>query len=166
MLDDEATDILSSRRAQVAARILRGNRVGSLTVSITSNQGVELASEDLLDHVWVQGGVVGSGEARAQVAAEGVVAHPERPRRTVPDAVAAITKVGGAAFYDWQFEGSQFRLKKGSNIISDEVPRWPKWLVDRLGVDSFGAVTNVSFRRSPMRSSPMRSRKPWPRSAI
>ena len=42
---------------------------------------------------------------------------------------------------------SKVRVKPGTNIISDEVPGWPKWLVDRLGVDAFGSVTDVSFRR-------------------
>ena len=47
------------------------------------------------------------------------------------------------------------RTKKGTNIISHEVPGWPKWLVDRLGVDAFGSITEVSLLgRSPVRPSP------------
>src|SRR5262245_4232675 len=79
----------------------------------------------------------------------GWFAHVAREAQIQRDAMAAIKKVGGFAFYDWQFEGSEFRLKKGSKIISDEVPGWPKWLVDRLGVDAFGSVTQVSFRQLP-----------------
>jgi hypothetical protein len=84
----------------------------------------------------------------------GWFAHLARQARIQRNAVAAITKLGGSALYDWQFEGNQLRLKKGTNIISNEVPRWPKWLVDRLGVDTFGSVTHVSFRRLPMEPSP------------
>ena len=84
----------------------------------------------------------------------GWFAHLARQARIQRNAVAAITKLGGSALYDWQFEGNQLRLKKGTNIISNEVPGWPKWLVDRLGVDTFGSVTQVSFRRLPMEPSP------------
>src|SRR5262249_44039643 len=59
--------------------------------------------------------------------------------------------------YDWQFEGNRFKLKPGTNIISNEVPGWPRWLVDRLGVDAFGSVTQVSFRRLPREPSPAES---------
>ena len=52
----------------------------------------------------------------------GWFAHLARQARVQRDAVAAITKVGGSALYDWQFEGNRFRLKPGTNIISNEVP--------------------------------------------
>ena len=84
----------------------------------------------------------------------GWFAHLARQAQIQRDAVAAITKVGGSALYDWQFEDSGSGVKKGTNIISNEVPGWPKWLVDRLGVDTFGSVTQVSFRRPPMEPSP------------
>jgi hypothetical protein len=83
--------------------------------------------------------------------------HLARQARIQRDAVAAITKLGGSALYDWQFEGNRFRLKPGTNIISNEVPGWPTWLVDRLGVDAFGTVTQVSFRRLPRAPSPAES---------
>jgi hypothetical protein len=87
----------------------------------------------------------------------GWFAHLARQARIQRDAVAAITKVGGSALYDWQFEGNRFRLKPGTNIISNKVPGWPRWLVDRLGVDAFGPVTQVSFRRLPRAPTPAES---------
>ncbi len=60
--------------------------------------------------------------------------------------------------YDWQIENGGVRVKPGTNIISNEVPGWPKWLVDRLGVDAFGSVTDVSFRRPSAR--PTSARRP------
>lgn len=87
----------------------------------------------------------------------GWLAHLARQARIQRDAVAAITRVGGSALYDWQFEGNRFRLKPGTNIISNEVPGWPRGLVDRLGVDAFGSVTQVSFRRLPRALSPAES---------
>ncbi len=84
----------------------------------------------------------------------GWFAHLARQARIQHDAVAAITMVGGSAIYDWQFEGDHFRLKKGTNIILNDVPGWPKWLVDQVGVDAFGSVTQVSFRRLPVMPSP------------
>ena len=70
-------------------------------------------------------------------------------REAQRQAVAAIQKAGGTVLYDWQFEGGRFRLKKGTNIISEEVPWWPRWLVDRLGVDCFGHVTHVQIGYAP-----------------
>jgi hypothetical protein len=87
----------------------------------------------------------------------GGFAHLARQARIQRDAVAAITKAGGSALYDWQFEGNQFRLKPGTNIITNEVPGWPRWLVDPLGVDAFGSVTQVAFRRLPSELSPAES---------
>jgi Leucine-rich repeat (LRR) protein len=73
-----------------------------------------------------------------------VVRRAQRQR----DAVAAVRKVGGSVLYDWQFEGSHVRVKPGTNTISNEVPVWPTWLVDRLDPDFFGHVTQVSFGRN------------------
>ena len=84
----------------------------------------------------------------------GWFAHLARQARIQRDAVAAITKIGGSALYEWQFDDKRFRLKPGTNIIANDVPGWPKWLLDRIGVDAFGSVTQVSFRRLPMVPSP------------
>jgi uncharacterized membrane protein len=75
----------------------------------------------------------------------GWIAHIVRSAQGQRDAVAAVRKAGGVVLYDWQFDGEKVRVKPGTNTISDEVPGWPKWLVDRLGVDAFGSVTQASF---------------------
>ena len=77
----------------------------------------------------------------------GWLAHLAREAQIQRNAVAAVTKLGGSVAYDWQFENGEFRVKPGTNIVSDEVPIWPIWLVDRVGVDAFGSVTDVSFRQ-------------------
>jgi hypothetical protein len=77
----------------------------------------------------------------------GWIAHVIRSAQRQRDAVAAVRNVLGSVLYDWQFEGSRVRVKPGTNTISNEVPVWPKWLVDRLGPDFFGHVTQVSFGR-------------------
>jgi len=51
------------------------------------------------------------------------------------EAVAAIEKAGGSILYDWQY-------KNGRPFPSGK-PRWPNWLVDRLGVDYFGNAVFV-----------------------
>jgi Leucine Rich repeat len=81
----------------------------------------------------------------------GWLAHLARQAEIQRNAVAAVRKLGGSVIYDWQFENGRVRVKPGSNIVSDEVPGWPKWLVDRLGVDAFGSVTDVSIRRVAVR---------------
>jgi Leucine Rich repeats (2 copies)/Leucine Rich repeat len=83
----------------------------------------------------------------------GWLAYLARQAQIQRVAVTAVRKVGGSVLYDWQFESGKVRVKPGTNIISDEVPRWPKWMVDRLGVDAFGFVTDVSFRPSAMSPS-------------
>ena len=83
----------------------------------------------------------------------GWIAHLARQAQIQRNAVTAVRKVGGSVLYDWQFENGKVRVKPGTNIISDKVPGWPKWIVDRLGVDAFGSVTDVSFRRPPKRPS-------------
>jgi hypothetical protein len=75
----------------------------------------------------------------------GWIAHIVRSTQRQLAAVAAVMKVGGSVLYDWQFEGGEVRVKPGTNTISDEVPGWPTWLVDRLGSDYFGDVTQVSI---------------------
>ncbi len=79
----------------------------------------------------------------------GWIAHIVRSAQRQRAAVAAVRKVGGSVLYDWQFDGGEVRVKPGTNTISDEVPGWPKWLVDRLGPDYFGGVRQVSFRGVP-----------------
>jgi hypothetical protein len=83
----------------------------------------------------------------------GWFAHLARQAQIQRDAVNAVRTAGGSVLYDWQFENDKVRVKPGTNIISDDVPGWPKWLVNRLGVDAFGSVTNVSFRRPATRPS-------------
>jgi hypothetical protein len=39
------------------------------------------------------------------------------------------------------------RVTKGSALISNEVPVWPAWLVEALGVDAFGSVREVILGR-------------------
>ena len=81
--------------------------------------------------------------------AMGWIAHFARNVRVQREALTAVDKAYGSVVYDWQFEGGRFRLKKGTNIISDAVPWWPRWLVDRLGVDCFGHVTHVRIGYAP-----------------
>jgi hypothetical protein len=51
------------------------------------------------------------------------------------DVVLAIQRAGASAGYEWEFKDGV--LKKNGK------PWWPKWLVDRFGVDYFGSVTVV-----------------------
>jgi Leucine-rich repeat (LRR) protein len=76
----------------------------------------------------------------------GVLAHFMRSVAIQREAVAVVQKLGGFALYNFQFEDNNIRLVKGGKIIAQDVPRWPKWLVDRLGPDYFGDVKQVSFR--------------------
>jgi hypothetical protein len=63
-----------------------------------------------------------------------------RDAKVQRDAVAAIRRTGGMIDYDWQ----------GRNGVINALrpPRWPRWMVDRLGVDYFGHVTGVSIWNS------------------
>jgi hypothetical protein len=63
----------------------------------------------------------------------GWIVHRAKLQR---DAVVAIEQAGGHVYYEWQLQNGQ--------IVSNGQPRWPKWLVDRLGVD-------YSTGRAPMR---------------
>jgi hypothetical protein len=56
-------------------------------------------------------------------------AHIER------DAVAAIQRVGGSVRYDWQWNNGKY--------LKTAQPWAPRWLVDFIGVDYFGHVTDV-----------------------
>jgi hypothetical protein len=58
-----------------------------------------------------------------------------RSARIQGEAVAAIKSSGGSAFYDWQW-----RFGQG---ITKSKPWATSWLVDRIGVDHFGHVTDV-----------------------
>lgn len=75
----------------------------------------------------------------------GWLAHLRRRARIQRDAIAAIRKAEGTVLYDWQLEGGKTRVIPGTNTIANNVPGWPKPLVDRLGHDYFGHVTQVSF---------------------
>ena len=57
------------------------------------------------------------------------------------DAVAAIERVGGTVYYDWQW-------KKGTYLGTGQ-PRAPRWLVDFIGVDYLGHVTYVLVTLPP-----------------
>jgi internalin A len=52
-------------------------------------------------------------------------------------AVAAIYQAGGWVVYDTAWDGGQ--------NPSTWKPRWPRWLVDRLGVDYFGNVVFINL---------------------
>ncbi len=58
------------------------------------------------------------------------------------DAVAAIRKAGGTVAYDWQW--------KNGKTTPGGTPWAPKRLVDLLGVDYFGHVTQVSYAERRM----------------
>jgi uncharacterized membrane protein len=76
----------------------------------------------------------------------GVIAHYIRSASIQREAVAAIQKLNGFVLYDWQLDAGNVRVIPGTNTIIQQVPGWPKWLVDRLGPDFFGNVRQVSFR--------------------
>src|SRR4051794_1544302 len=75
----------------------------------------------------------------------GWIAHLARLARVQRDAVAAVSKAHGSVLYDWQMQGDEVRVNPDTNTTENEVPRVPKWLVDRLGVEYFGDVAQVSF---------------------
>jgi hypothetical protein len=59
-----------------------------------------------------------------------------RPAHVQRDAVVAITKAHGSVKYDWEWSNG--------NAIPGGKPWAPEWLVDLIGVDYFGHVTQVS----------------------
>jgi internalin A len=69
------------------------------------------------------------------------VTHRARVQR---EAVAAIQAAGGRVFYDWDVTYVRNpTLGPVPRMNPSGRPRWPKWLVDRLGVDYFGDVRMV-----------------------
>jgi hypothetical protein len=54
------------------------------------------------------------------------------------DAVAAIQKAGGSAFYEWEWTS-------GRPAPPGTEPPWPKWLVQTLGRDALGNVVAVNL---------------------
>jgi hypothetical protein len=69
----------------------------------------------------------------------GWLAYQARVQR---EAVAEIEAAGGKVYYDLDSEC-------GEDGPTPRKPRWPKWLVDRLGPDYLGQVIAVEFNRSP-----------------
>ena len=66
-----------------------------------------------------------------------------RTARIQRDAVAAIERAGGGVLYSWEW--------KIGRLIPFGKPKWPRWLVQRLGADYFGHVVIVSL--ADMRNS-------------
>src|SRR5262249_41670584 len=62
----------------------------------------------------------------------GWVVHSARVQR---DAVAAVQKLGGTVTYDWE--------RKDGRSVPNGKPWVPRWLLDRVGIDYFGHVTQV-----------------------
>jgi len=60
-----------------------------------------------------------------------------RSARDQRDAVAAIQKARGRVSYEWQWND-------GRSTPNGE-PLWPRWLVNRVGVDFFGHVSSVEL---------------------
>jgi hypothetical protein len=67
----------------------------------------------------------------------GWVVHRAHVQR---DAVAAIERIGGRAFYDWQ--------SRNRRPDPNGQPRAPKWLVDMVGIDFFHGVNLVNFKHA------------------
>jgi Leucine rich repeat/Leucine Rich repeat len=66
----------------------------------------------------------------------GIVLHRAQTQRNEVD---AITKFGGSAFYQWQWNDG--------SVVSNLKPRGPKWLLDRIGVDYTNDVVYVELPR-------------------
>jgi Leucine Rich repeat len=64
----------------------------------------------------------------------GWLVHSARNQR---GAAAAITAAGGSVQYDWEW--------RNGNFYPAAKPWVPDWLVDRVGIDYFGHVTQVAF---------------------
>jgi hypothetical protein len=67
----------------------------------------------------------------------GWVVRAIRDTRIQRQTIAAITKAGGVALYNWEWSDGK--------AIGAGKPRAPKWLVDLVGVDYFGHVTSLSL---------------------
>ena len=67
----------------------------------------------------------------------GWIARVVRTGNVQRRAVAAIYQAGGWVVYDTEWD-------EGQNT-STWKPRWPKWLVDRVGVDYFGNVVFINL---------------------
>jgi hypothetical protein len=73
------------------------------------------------------------------------------------EAVAAVLRAGGRVRYDWEvpakakptFWGGMGMSGMGGEITghpaTNSTPPWPRWLVDRLGLDYFGRVVEVDL---------------------
>src|SRR5437016_5136693 len=64
----------------------------------------------------------------------GWIANRARIQR---EAVAAIERAGGKAWYNWEWQDDA--------PVPDARPRWPSWLVEAIGVDSFSDVVSVNL---------------------
>ena len=101
--------------------------LGSAEMSDQHSQGIwrrwlRLSVRGLMILVLILGGGIGW------------IVHRARVQR---DAVAAIEKAGGWVRYDW--ESGKFVF------LPRRPPGWPRWLVDRLGIDYFGNVVSVEL---------------------
>ena len=65
----------------------------------------------------------------------GWIVHQAHVQR---DAVAAISRAGGAVEYDWQLGSNGRRLPNSK-------PWAPKWLADQVGIDHFGHVARINL---------------------
>ena len=59
------------------------------------------------------------------------------------DAVAAIEQAGGKVTYDWELTPMTYIYGNSFKPNPKGMPKWPKWLVARLGPDYFGSVKTV-----------------------
>jgi Leucine Rich repeat len=71
-------------------------------------------------------------------AALGWIAHIVHRAEVQREAVAAVATAGGWVVYDWQ-RGPDERWAPRAK------PWWPRWLIDRIGIDYFGTVVEVHF---------------------
>lgn len=65
--------------------------------------------------------------------------------RVQHDAVAAILRLHGTVLYDWEWNDGR--------SVPNGRPWAPKWLVDRIGIDYFGHVTQVRLVATPKLST-------------
>jgi len=74
----------------------------------------------------------------------GWIVHRARVQR---DAVAAIEREGGKVYLDWEIEVFPSRAvgQAAYQLTPNGKSRWPKWLLDQLGVDYFANVKGVIF---------------------